>query len=75
LIGTIAEFQYFAPRSRSAMGIKAEKLGRSNLIQPCRQRGHLNLPLTMQAGRCSELEHDPEKWEPVFGKDHAQTRN
>jgi hypothetical protein len=21
-----------------------------------------------------ELEHDPEKWEPVFGKDHAQTR-
>jgi hypothetical protein len=19
------------------------------------------------------LEHDPEKWEPVFGKDHAQT--
>jgi len=19
-------------------------------------------------------EHDPEKWEPVFGKDHAQTR-
>ena len=21
------------------------------------------------------LEHDPEKWEPVFGKDHAQTRN
>jgi hypothetical protein len=20
-------------------------------------------------------EHDPEKWRPVFGKDHAQTRN
>jgi hypothetical protein len=20
------------------------------------------------------LEHDPEKWEPFFGKDHAQTR-
>jgi hypothetical protein len=20
------------------------------------------------------LEHDPEKWKPVFGKDHAQTR-
>jgi hypothetical protein len=19
-------------------------------------------------------EHDPEKWEPVFGKDHAQTK-
>src|SRR3990167_5763843 len=23
--------------------------------------------------RRRELEHDPEKWEPVFGKDHAQT--
>jgi hypothetical protein len=22
-----------------------------------------------------KLKHDPEKWEPVFGKDHAQTRN
>jgi hypothetical protein len=21
----------------------------------------------------AELEHDPEKWIPVFGKDHAQT--
>jgi hypothetical protein len=21
------------------------------------------------------LKHDPEKWEPVFGKDHAQTTN
>jgi hypothetical protein len=20
------------------------------------------------------LEHDPEKWKPVFGKDHAQTK-
>jgi len=25
--------------------------------------------------RPAALEHDPEKWEPVFGKDHAQTRN
>jgi hypothetical protein len=22
-----------------------------------------------------DLEHDPEKWEPVFGKDHAQIRS
>jgi hypothetical protein len=22
-----------------------------------------------------EIEHDPEKWEPVFRKDHAQTRD
>jgi hypothetical protein len=21
------------------------------------------------------LEHDPEKWKPVFGKDHAPTKN
>jgi hypothetical protein len=21
------------------------------------------------------LEHDPEKWEPVFGKDHAQSKS
>jgi hypothetical protein len=21
------------------------------------------------------LEHDPEKWEPVFGQDHAQTKS
>jgi hypothetical protein len=24
------------------------------------------------AGCASGLGHDPEKWEPVFGKDHAQ---
>jgi hypothetical protein len=24
--------------------------------------------------QANELEHDPEKWEPVFGKDHAQTK-
>jgi hypothetical protein len=24
---------------------------------------------------CRVLEHDPEKWEPVFGKDHAQTKS
>jgi hypothetical protein len=21
------------------------------------------------------LKHDPEKWQPVFGKDHAQTKS
>ena len=24
--------------------------------------------------RLQDLEHDPEKWEPVFRKDHAQTK-
>jgi hypothetical protein len=23
----------------------------------------------------ARMAHDPEKWEPVFGKDHAQTEN
>ena len=30
-----------------------------------------------QAARAAgaRLEHDPEKWRPVFGKDHAQTKS
>jgi hypothetical protein len=28
-----------------------------------------------QAHEWASLEHDPEKWEPVFGKDHAQARS
>jgi len=33
------------------------------------------LDLLLKAARpeYDPLEHDPEKWEPVFGKDHAQT--
>jgi len=27
------------------------------------------------SGMTEALEHDPEKWEPVFGKDHAQTKS
>jgi hypothetical protein len=26
------------------------------------------------ASRAERLAHDPEKWEPVFGKDHAQIK-
>jgi hypothetical protein len=25
--------------------------------------------------RLNRLEHDPEKWKPVFRKDHAQTKS
>jgi hypothetical protein len=25
--------------------------------------------------RSSSIEHDPEKWKPVFRKDHAQTKS
>src|SRR5471032_1845954 len=31
------------------------------------------VPPLRAAERC-RLAHDPEKWEPVFGKDHAQTK-
>jgi hypothetical protein len=28
----------------------------------------------LSAGKRGHLEHDPEKWTPVFRKDHAQTK-
>ena len=31
--------------------------------------------VVFRRARPTALEHDPEKWEPVFGKDHAQTRS
>jgi hypothetical protein len=30
--------------------------------------------MSARGGR-ADLEHDPEKWIPVFGKDHAQRKN
>jgi hypothetical protein len=30
---------------------------------------------TVHTIRDAILEHDPEKWEPVFGKDHAQAKS
>jgi hypothetical protein len=38
-----------------------------------KRRNHDQLLPSRQFFR-SLLEHDPEKWEPVFGKDHAQTK-
>jgi hypothetical protein len=29
---------------------------------------------TTSSDETGSLAHDPEKWEPVFGKDHAQTK-
>jgi len=29
----------------------------------------------IRRGAASHLEHDPEKWIPVFGKDHDQTNS
>jgi hypothetical protein len=31
--------------------------------------------LAIDALQTMTLEHDPEKWKPVFGKDHAQTKS
>jgi hypothetical protein len=31
-------------------------------------------PNGRRAGGQRRLEHDPEKWKPVFGEDHAQTK-
>jgi hypothetical protein len=33
------------------------------------------LAMPISRGGRSALEHDPEKWEPVFRKDHAQTKD
>jgi hypothetical protein len=35
---------------------------------------NVNLELASAPAWSARLEHDPEKWEPVFGKDHAQTK-
>jgi len=32
-------------------------------------------PIVGTARRRSKPEHDPDNWEPVFGKDHAQTKS
>jgi hypothetical protein len=36
---------------------------------------HGGADLASQAMAARRLEHDPEKWEPVFEKDHAQTKS
>jgi hypothetical protein len=44
------------------------------------KRFGIGVPAPGQSGfsrscHARRLEHDPEKWEPVFGKDHAQTKS
>src|SRR6201988_797048 len=54
-----------AARARHQGGMGRRSLAaRLSAAARCHDRGE------MGHGR---LEHDPEKWEPVFGKDHAQT--
>src|SRR5271154_2516897 len=44
--------------------------GKTACIQDC---PHWSGSLITGRFAASSLEHDPEKWMPVFGKDHAQT--
>jgi hypothetical protein len=37
-------------------------------------RSQLALARLLDRGSGTPLEHDPEKWKPVFRKDHAQTK-
>src|SRR5215471_19300890 len=46
------------------------RLNHSIGVKPCRQSPEKRL-----TGRANLLKHDPEKWDPVFGKDHAQAKS
>jgi hypothetical protein len=50
--------------------------GRSRRARSSRQTSHASADIAMSglSARFASLEHDPEKWTPVFRKDHAQTK-
>jgi hypothetical protein len=61
------------PRRRSEMGADFGTTTSAKTIR-------MALPRLLSAsirgqGFDDGLKHDPEKWEPVFGKDHAQTKS
>src|SRR5262249_20123068 len=75
-------------RLRREIGCAARRLDAAAAALPARLRrdvlgpyrpGRRGLRLRLPAGGREDsragdpLEHDPEKWPPVFGKDHAQT--
>jgi hypothetical protein len=41
----------------------------------CRFDENVGLPGARSSVSTEALEHDPEKWKPIFGKDHAQTKS
>src|SRR5262245_44978115 len=45
---------------------------RARLLRPTYQLNLKGFPEAISSGR--SLARDPEKWEPVFGKDHAETK-
>src|SRR5215472_5799197 len=66
-------------RSRRASAVRAQALSRRSLPPLARFRTPFAPPVAATQGtrrnltrfRSNRLEHDPEKWTPVFGKDHA----
>ena len=58
--------------TKEAIVAAHEKLVLSGVIAAGRERPCPQPP--QAAARCGRLEHVPEKWTPVFRKDHAQTK-
>ncbi len=70
LLEQIGENDACHPRDRRPLG--GEQCAPILLLGGCRLEG---LALVHQGSRLpGPLEHDPEKWKPVFRQDHAQTR-
>jgi hypothetical protein len=61
----------FGPASRVAECLLC---GEDQTLRGHRELSRLTLRVIRGAATFWSLEHDPEKWEPVFGKDHAQTK-
>jgi hypothetical protein len=51
------------------------KRSRGRRITPATRVAYLPRRDRPQTVATTELEHDPEKWNPVFRKDHAQTKS
>jgi hypothetical protein len=51
----------------------AKSSGRTGRRKSMRRGGNCSVTSKVSLQR-SELQHDPEKWKPVFRKDHAQTK-
>jgi hypothetical protein len=52
-----------------------QTIGRGAENAPLRRSSCRGQRVGAVSGGADSLEHDPEKWMPVFGKDHAPTKN
>jgi 2,3-bisphosphoglycerate-dependent phosphoglycerate mutase len=60
--------------SLRALVMVLEKLSPQQIVRRELATGSMPIPLS-PTSRIWRPEHDPEKWLPVFGKDHAQTKS